>query len=214
MNGIKKNSHSKIPRYQQIAVEIATRIASREYKVGDKIYARSSLASQHGVSSETARRAICVLCDLGIVSSVKGSGVVIKSYSNAEKFIAQQSKRKSVNEIKSNIIECIENQRKEMDKLNSYLNDMVTSTEHFRYLNPFVPFQIEITKDCAYINKSISEINFWQNTGATIIAVHREDNTTLSPGPYWPLLEHDLIFFMTQDTTPKVVEDFLYKKEP
>lgn len=212
MNGMKKTTQQKIPRYQQIAIEIATRIASREYKIGDKIYARSSLASQHGVSSETARRAICVLCDLDIVSSVKGSGVVIKSYSNAEKFIQQQNKRKSINEIRSHIIDCIETQRSEMDKLNNSLNDLVSATRHFRYLNPFVPFQVEITKDCIYINKSIADINFWQNTNATIIAVHRNDTTTLSPGPYWPLLEGDLIFFVTQDTTPQAVEDFLYKK--
>ena len=56
-----------IPRYQQIAIEISSRIASGEYKVGEKIYARSSIASQYGVSSETARRAICVLCDLSLI---------------------------------------------------------------------------------------------------------------------------------------------------
>ena len=49
-----------MPRYQQIAVEIATRIANEEYKVGDKIYTRSYIAGHYGVSPETARRAICV----------------------------------------------------------------------------------------------------------------------------------------------------------
>ncbi|HBD01741.1 MAG TPA: GntR family transcriptional regulator, partial [Lachnoclostridium sp.] len=39
-----------IPRYQQIAVEEAARIANGEYEVGEKIYARSSLASQYSVS--------------------------------------------------------------------------------------------------------------------------------------------------------------------
>ena len=41
-----------IPRYQQIAIEIASRISSGQYKVGEKIYARSSIASQYGVSSQ------------------------------------------------------------------------------------------------------------------------------------------------------------------
>jgi len=50
------------PRYQQIAADVAAKIVDGHYKVGDKIYARSSLASQYGVSSETARRAICVYC--------------------------------------------------------------------------------------------------------------------------------------------------------
>ena len=60
-----------MPRYQQIAVEIATRIANEEYKVGDKIYTRSYIAGHYGVSPETARRAICVLSDLDIVVSEK-----------------------------------------------------------------------------------------------------------------------------------------------
>ena len=36
-----KSKGISMPRYQQIAVEIATRIANEEYKVGDKIYTRS-----------------------------------------------------------------------------------------------------------------------------------------------------------------------------
>ncbi len=68
-----------IPRYQQIAVEVAARIANGEYEVGEKIYARSSLASQYSVSPETARRAICILSDLGIVTSEKGNGIIIRS---------------------------------------------------------------------------------------------------------------------------------------
>ena len=30
------------PRYQQVAVDIAAKIASRQYQVGERIYARSS----------------------------------------------------------------------------------------------------------------------------------------------------------------------------
>ena len=71
------------PKYQQIAADIAAKIVDGHYRVGEKIYARSSLASQYGVSSETARRAVCVLSHLKIVEATKGSGVIIKSYENA-----------------------------------------------------------------------------------------------------------------------------------
>ena len=104
-----------IPRYQQIAIEIASRISSGQYKVGEKIYARSSIASQYGVSSETARRAICILCDLEIVTSEKGSGVIIKSYENAVNFIKQYSKRQTIDTIKENLLKSIARQQKEMD---------------------------------------------------------------------------------------------------
>ena len=79
-------AHSRLdgemPQYQKIAVDLASKIVDGKYKVGDKIYARSALASRYGVSSETARRAVCVLADLDIVESTKGSGVIIKSQEN------------------------------------------------------------------------------------------------------------------------------------
>lgn len=204
---------STIPRYQQIAIEIATRIASREYEVGQKIFARSTLASQHKVSAETARRAICVLTDLDIVTSEKGSGVIIKSYKNAEKFLEQQKNHLSLDLIKNNILTCIEQQRKEMDLLDKYLTDLVAASEHFRSLNPFVPFQILITADCAFINQNITDIKLWQNTGATVVAVHRNQQTIVSPGPYLQLQENDIIFLVTQDSNPDVVNNFLYPTE-
>ncbi|MBC5629220.1 GntR family transcriptional regulator [Clostridium sp. NSJ-6] len=198
------------PRYQQIAIEIATRIASEEYRIGEKIYARSNIAGQYGVSPETARRAISVLCDLNIVSSEKGSGVTIKSHKNAVNFIKQHSKRKTIDTIKENILDSIDRQQKEMDTLNRHLSDLIIASEHFRSMNPFMPFEVRITSKCIYLNKTISEIQFWQNTGATVLAIQRNDMMIKSPGPYAILLENDILYFLSQDDNSKQVKDFLY----
>ena len=198
------------PRYQQIAIEIATRIASEEYRIGEKIYARSNIAGQYGVSPETARRAISVLCDLNIVSSEKGSGVTIKSHKNAVNFIKQHSKRKTIDTIKENILDSIDRQQKEMDTLNRHLSDLIIASEHFRSMNPFMPFEVRITSKCMYLNKTISEIQFWQNTGATVLAIQRNDMMIKSPGPYAILLENDILYFLSQDDNSKQVKDFLY----
>lgn len=198
------------PRYQQIAIEIATRIAGEEYRVGEKIYARSNIAGQYGVSPETARRAISVLCDLNIVSSEKGSGVTIKSHKNAVNFIKQYSKRQTIDTIKENILDSIDRQKKEMDILNRHLSDLIIASEHFRSMNPFMPFEVRITSKCIYLNKTISEIQFWQNTGATVLAIQRNDMMIKSPGPYAILLENDILYFLSQDDNSKQVKDFLY----
>lgn len=198
------------PRYQQIAIEIATRIAGEEYRVGEKIYARSNIAGQYGVSPETARRAISVLCDLNIVSSEKGSGVTIKSHKNAVNFIKQHSKRQTIDTIKENILDSIDRQQKEMDTLNRHLSDLIIASEHFRSMNPFMPFEVRITSKCIYLNKTISEIQFWQNTGATVLGIQRNDMMIKSPGPYAILLENDILYFLAQDDNSKQVKDFLY----
>ncbi len=129
-----------MPRYQQIAVEIATRIANEEYKVGDKIYTRSYIAGHYGVSPETARRAICVLSDLDIVVSEKGSGVTIKSRQNASNFIKQFNKRETIESIKEKIFQSVDHQKQEMEALNQYLSELIQASEHFRSMNPSFTF--------------------------------------------------------------------------
>lgn len=207
------NIHVTAPRYQQIATDIASRIVEGNYKVGEKVYARSSLASQYGVSSETARRAICVLSDLEIVSSTKGSGVTIRSYENAVRFVKQYRDVSTINEIKARMLESVDRQKKEMEHLNTYLNEMISKAEHFRSTNPFVPFQIDITENTPYINKTISEISFWQNTAATIVAIKRKDEVLISPGPYATLVNGDTLCFVGEDYTEERVLNFLYPQK-
>ena len=53
-----KKVQVKQPKYSKIAADIASKIVEKKYQVGEKIYARSSLASQYGVIFKTAQRAI------------------------------------------------------------------------------------------------------------------------------------------------------------
>lgn len=200
-------------RYQQIAIDIASKIADGNYKIGEKIYARSSIASTYKVSSETARRAICVLADLNIVESEKGSGVIIKSYENAVKFIKQYQDTETIKDIRLNMIKSVERQRAELDYFNNCISDLIAKTERFRSVNPFMPFQILISKETEYIDKSIAEISFWHNTEATIIAIKRGEELILSPGPYATLKEKDTLYFIGNDSCYERVERFLYPTE-
>ena len=168
------------------------------------------LVKRYMVSSETARRAICILCDLEIVTSEKGSGVIIKSYENAVNFIKQYSKRQTIDTIKENLLKSIARQQKEMDTLNECLSDLIAASEHFRSMNPFMPFEVKITSECSYLNKTVSEIQFWQHTGATVLAIGRNGNVIKSPGPYAILLENDIIYFLSQDDSSQRVKEFLY----
>ena len=163
------------PVYQQIAADIASKIANGYYEVGEKIYARSVLASQYGVSSETARRAICILADMNIVDTTKGSGVVIKSIENAINFIRQYNDVKTVNDLRNDILDSLERQKKENDYLKEHLFELVDRTERFKSINPFIPFEIRISKETPYIDKTAAEINFWHNTSATIICIKRNN---------------------------------------
>lgn len=198
------------PKYQQIAADIASKIAEGKYQVGDKIYARSSLASQYGVSSETARRAICVLSDLQIVSSNPGSGVIITSVENALKFIKQYTDIQTVNNLRQNIIDSVERQKQEIEYFYGCLSDLIDKTDRFRSLNPFVPFELEITQSTPYLLKSAAEVNFWHHTSATIIAIKRKGELLLSPGPYATFKEEDILYFLGDEDCLERVKNFMY----
>ena len=113
-------------RYQQLASDIASRIAEGSYREGDKIFARSSLASQYQVSSETARRAICVLAELGIVQAEKGSGVTVKSRENALLFISRRKDARTLSFLKNSIAEKLEKQMKEIAELKEEIVERLT----------------------------------------------------------------------------------------
>lgn len=198
------------PKYQQIAADIAAKIVDGHHQVGEKIYARSSLASQYGVSSETARRAVCVLSHLKIVEVTKGSGVIIKSYENAIKYVKQYQNIQELNKIKQDIIDSVNRQKKEIRLIDSRLTALIDRTKRYSSINPFIPFQVEITADCCYINKSIGEASFWHNTSATIIALERNKSLTLSPGPYTVFMEDDIFYFVGDEESNERVRKFFY----
>ncbi|HWK22431.1 MAG TPA: TrkA C-terminal domain-containing protein [Ureibacillus sp.] len=205
-----KKVQVKQPKYQKIAADIASRIVEKKYLVGEKIYARSSLASQYNVSSETARRAIAVLQDLEIVEATKGSGVMIKSYEKAAQFVHQFLEVQSVYQVQLEMLESIRRQKKELEVLQETTERLVSRTERFKSVNPFVPFQVEVEENTPYISQSIGTINFWQNTMATIVGIRRGVELIISPGPYATIELGDVIYFIGNDECLERVQKFLY----
>lgn len=207
---LEKNVQVKQPKYQQIAVDIASKIVEKKYQIGDKIYARSSLASQYNVSAETARRAIAVLQDLEIVEATKGSGVIIKSYEKAAHFVRQFLDVQSVHELQNELLTSIYRQQNELQNLQEKTKQLISRTEHFRSVNPFIPYQIEMTANSPCIHQTLQTLNFWQNTSATIVGIRRGNELLLSPGPYASLEEGDIIYFIGNDESLARVQNFLY----
>lgn len=202
-----------MPIYQQIAIDIASKIASGKYKVGEKIYGRSSLASQYSVSPETIRRAIYILKDVEIVDTERGSGIEIISLENAISFMKQYEDIETIHDLKKDIFNCLEEREKSDRELREKLDTLLDKTDRFQWANPFFPFEIEITKANRYLGKNVSELNFWHNTGATIIAIKRRNAIIISPGPYANFLENDIFYFIGEENSYQRVKNFLYSQE-
>lgn len=196
-------------RYQQIAADIAAKIVDHQYQIGEKIYARSLIASQYSVSSETARKAIAILSDLGIVDTVKGSGVVIKSYEGAVAFLERFRNVSTMAELKRDTMVCLGNIISHGGELRDAVTRLVDHADRFRALNPLAPFSVQVEAGASCVGKTLSGLNFWQNTAATVVAIRRGDLLIRSPGPYAEFLADDTIYFIGEDDCVGRVDLFL-----
>ena len=187
-------------RYQQIAADIAAKIADHQYQIGEKIYARSLIASQYAVSSETARKAIAILADLEIVDTVKGSGVRIKSYEKAVTFVKQYRNGGTVAELRQDAIQCLNRLTKDGNELREAVGKLLDHTDRFRLLNPLAPYSARVPEDSHCVGQSLSSLNFWQNTAATVVGIRRGETLILSPGPYAEFTAEDTIYFIGEET--------------
>jgi K+/H+ antiporter YhaU regulatory subunit KhtT len=197
------------PIYQQIAIDLANRIANMEFAIGEKIHGRSTLAGQYNVSPETIRRAVILLEDMNIVEVAQGSGITVKSKDEAFKFIERFKSKDSMTSIKKDIENVLDEKKKLEDNLISYINKIMDYSERFKNSNPFAPIEVEIPKESKLIGKTIADINFWQNTGATIIGIRREGALILSPGPYATFNQGDIYIMVGEESSYERVKAFL-----
>lgn len=65
--------------YQRIVDDIRTRIESGDLQPGDKLPSSRELQEQYGTSHMTVRTAITILRDRGLVESVSGKGVFVRT---------------------------------------------------------------------------------------------------------------------------------------
>jgi len=201
-----------LPRYQEIAVEIAERIVENRYQVGEKIYARSTLASNFNVSAETARKAINVLVDLEIMEVQQGSGTYVASRDKAKQFVDKYQNVQTLNEIKRDVLTSIKRQKEELDNTTQLMEMLLKQSKQIQDVLPFIPYQVKITSKALHIEKSIAELNIWQKTGATIVAIQTDSALLLSPGPYAKLSIGNTIYFVGDDLVVQRMNQFFYPK--
>ena len=210
---LKPKERVTLPRYQQIAVQIAERIVEDRYKVGEKIHARSTLASNFNVSPETARKAINVLMDLDIMEVRHGSGAYVASKEKAQEYVAKYRNVQSVQEVRQEIMEGVQRQQQELANISDLLDLLVSQTKQTREISPFIPYELKLTADAAQLEKSVVELNIWQQTGATIVAIQTDSELLLSPGPYAKLSVGNTVYFVGSELSFQRMMNYFYPTE-
>ena len=199
----------ELAAYQHIAMNIAKKIAMGKYQEGERIHGRSTLAGTYNVSPETVRRAVSILSEAGVLSTVKGSGIQVQSAAAAQEFVNKHSDLENLETIRQNITQLMERQQELSRQIWQMTQTLLDANDRFNYLNPITPFSLEITEGCRLLGKTYGEVNFWNSTGATIIAVRREGKTILSPGPHQVFRVKDQILIVGSEANYQQAKEYL-----
>lgn len=203
-------SNSVIPTYKKIALDIANKIKQESIEEGAILHGRSALASKYNVSPETIRRAIILLEDIDVVKSIKGKGILVVSKEQAISFLNRNKSIDSMKEYKSQINDLLIKRKELEDAMLKSINGIIDYSSRFDEVNPIIPMEFKIPSSCKYIGQTIAEIKLWQNTGATLIAIKRDNNLILSPGPYIVINSDDIFIVVGNDEIKNSVPDFLF----
>lgn len=192
-------SQIKSSKYKEVAIEVARRIADGEYKVGEKIKSRSSLASIFNVSPETARKGLSILADLHIVTLKHGSGVIVLSKEKAIEFLENYEATHSIAMVKEKIRDNISHHLKGLENLSHLVDEFLQQSQSISRHYPLTPYEIIVNKDTDHFGKTLDELNIWHQTGATVVAIEKDNQLLLSPSPYAIVEKGDHIFFVGDD---------------
>lgn len=184
-------------QYLQIAVDVAGRVASGELREGERLYGRSVMASEYGVSPETIRRALRLLADMKVIEVKPQSGAVILSQDNARRYVAGFGEGTESRSLHRQMQEIL----REYEELNRRLVGvsaaLLQSRETFSSAaEPLPNYEVEVPPRSPLIGKSLGELQFWQSTGGTIVAIRRKRSVILSPGPYAELYDGDVMILV------------------
>lgn len=203
------SKQTKTPNYIKIAVDIAHRIINNEFLEGEKITGRTTLVSIYNVSPETIRRSLALLKDMDVVTVNEKSGIIINNKNAAKEFLYKFKTKSDFTNLNNETFDLIK-MRKEIDnKLEKNITSIIEFATQLRNVGSIIPFENIVKKDSIAVGKSIGELNFWHNTKATIIAVKRDGDLFLSPGPYFIINTNDIIVYVGDDSVLENVKNYI-----
>ena len=198
------------PQYLRIALDIASKIAVGELEEQQKITGRSTLSSLYNVSPETVRKSLRLLADMKVVEIKEKSGALVLSADNAKRFLDSFRNRHEQQELRSKLQELILQHNALSRQMGELFEKLIHSQQQPLPSEKRLPnYEITISEESDKIGRTIGSLQFWQATGATIIAIRRNQNTIVSPGPFAELYGGDVVVFVGSPDSASAVSRYL-----
>ena len=196
LQNIPMNKEDKVPKYEKIALDIAFSIVNGEWKVGEMVTGRSTLAGKYAVSPETIRRSLALLEELEVINVIDKKGVLIKSKDAADTFIKEYQSKDRILSMREEIAKLMEQKKAIEDSVLERLDSIIEQAMLLRNIGIIYPLELKISTKSHLVGKSIGEVRFWNHTGATIIGINRSGHLYLSPGPKLVFYANDIILYV------------------
>jgi len=198
------------PQYLRIALDIASKVADGELQEHQKITGRSLLSSRYSVSPETIRKALRLLADMKVVEVKEKSGFIILSMDNARRFLASFQARHEQQALHDKLQELVEQHSDIARQMSDICNKLLHAQQQPLPAEKLLPnYEVIVAPTSDKIGRSIGSLHFWQATGATIIAIRRNQNTIVSPGPFAELYDGDVVVFVGTPESAAAVSRYL-----
>jgi len=202
-----------LSRYEQIALDIAQKIARGEFRVGQKLSGRSLLAGTYNVSPETIRRSIALLQNIGVVEAITGSGIVIKSSALAKEYLTEFNERQEIIDLRNRINDYLEKRR----QLDTDLERELARLMEFALQKSAILQQIEeihLPEKSWVIGRTIADTDMRSKTGATVVSIIRNGEEIFSPPADLVLQENDILSIVGTSGAKERAKELLNRSEP
>lgn len=195
-------------RYQEIALDIAHSVVMGEYREGERIHGRSTLAGRYNVSPETIRRAIAILQNSGVVMVNQGVGITVTSKSQAEKFLRSFDQKAEIQVFLEELKQFMEKRREIDQQIDSHLNKVLMYSD--RMMSRWMDVaEIEVSQNSEALGKTLAELKIRERTGLTVVAVVRSGNEQFSPGAGFILEGRDVLLVVGSEQGREKLQEIL-----
>lgn len=195
-------------RYQEIALDIAHSIVMSEYREGERIHGRSTLAGRYNVSPETIRRAIAILQNAGVVMVNQGIGITVTSKAQAEKFLRAFDQKTEVHVFLDELKGFMETRRQIDLKIEGHLNKILLYSD--RMMSRWMDVaEVEVGQDAEAAGKTLTQLKIRERTGLTVVAVVRNGIEEFSPNSGFVIKGGDILLVVGSEQGREKLQEIL-----
>lgn len=195
-------------RYEEIAIDLARRIASGELAVGTRLSGRSLLAATYRVSAETIRRGVALLHARGVLEAVAGSGIRVLSRERAVDFLEQKRIGASVLDSERELRDLLRRRAQLDQQINEALRRVMQQTQRLLALAGDIG-EVRLTDTAAAVGQTLAELGLRAKTGATALVIVRSEVEHFSPPADFRLQAGDTILLTGEEPARQRARELL-----